>query len=174
MSRTEWNCYESPSAWLSLPAKGKRCAASPPSLLHSEMPTELDPSRFPVCAFYYGTIPAGKMWHFSQLQFAIFLLSLLLRQIEWKNFLFQSPHFFALTQILVRWWKDNGFLCPHPALRTSVQIWAILSEGNPERTEKLWCNMKWSDFQRRSRPPPAALFNYCWLVHQAANLYQQQ
>lgn len=117
---------------------------------------------------------SGKPWKLSRRQFANFLILFLLRQTEWKTFIFQSLHFCALTRILVCLWKYNSFSCPFPALRTSVQIWAILSERNPERTEKLRCSMKRSDFQRRSRPPPTLLLSCCWSVHQAANLYQQQ
>lgn len=171
---TKWEWLQEPLHPTEPICKREMHTALTPSLFHAEMPTQLDHSCFPVCAFYWGTIIAGKLWHFSQLQFVIFSAFISTEADKVKNFPFQSLHFFALTQIVVCWWKDNSFLCLCPAPRASIQIRAILSEGNTERTEKLWCNMKWSDFQRRSRPPPAVLFHCCWAVHQAANLYQQQ
>lgn len=59
-------------------AKGKRHATSPPNLLpaefHAKIPTELDPSRFPICAFYQRKNIAEKCeyFHHGNLLFSCF------------------------------------------------------------------------------------------------------
>lgn len=90
---TKWEWLQEPLHPTEPICKMEMHTALTPSLLHTEMPTQLDHSCFSVFVFCWGTIIAGKRWHFPQLQFDIFSAFISTQADKVKKLSFSEPTF---------------------------------------------------------------------------------